>query len=102
MKTRGLVASAPGDRLEMVETVEVVEEESLAAIASTALRIFFCDALSRSLNSTVCFPLPFSLSFALSPFFILALYSANLFSAACTTLGSFLRGHTMTPLSIHE
>ena len=67
---------------EMVDTVDVVEDESLAAIASTVSRIFFFDASSRSLNSTLRFPFPLSLPFALSPFLILALYSANLFSAA--------------------
>ena len=81
MKTRG-PASAVGDRLEMVEMVDVVEQVSLAAIASTVSRIFFFDASSRSLNSTLRLPFPFSPSFVLSPFLNFALYSAKRFSAA--------------------
>ena len=81
MKTRG-PASVGGDRLEMVETVDVVEQVSLAAIASTGSRIFFFDASSRSLNTTVRLPFPFLPSFVLSPFLNLALYSEKRFAAA--------------------
>ena len=74
--------SADGDRLEMVDTVEVVELLSVAAIASTVSRIFFFKASSRSLNSMLLLPFPLSPTFALSLFLILALYSAKRCSAA--------------------